>query len=80
MDICTRHAFTDGECVRAGCVGCPGRAEMRVIELTQVNRAAQWRLALVPATIAMLAVVALVAFTAPDRFDAVIAENQEMAR
>lgn len=24
---CTRHAFTDGECVTHGCWNCPGRAE-----------------------------------------------------
>lgn len=25
MDNCTRHAFTDGECVLTGCKDCPGR-------------------------------------------------------
>lgn len=23
MDICTRHAFTDGQCVNYGCKDCP---------------------------------------------------------
>lgn len=27
MRDCTRHAFTDGECVTHGCWNCPGRAE-----------------------------------------------------
>lgn len=80
MENCTRHAFTDGECVHSGCVNCPGRAELRIIHLREISRATQWRFALFPATIAMLAVLALVAFIAPERFCAVVAENQEMAR
>lgn len=80
MDNCTRHAFTDGECVHAGCIGCPGRAERRLIELVTVNRAAQWRLAMIPATIVAIGVLAMVAMVAPERFSAVVVENQESAR
>ena len=80
MENCTRHAFTDGECIYAGCTGCPGRAERRVIELATVNRAAHWRLAMIPATILAIGVLAMVAMVAPERFSAVVAENQESGR
>lgn len=80
MESCTRYAFTDGECVHAGCAGCPGRAERRVIELVTANRAAHWRLAMIPATILAIGIVAMVAMVAPERFSAVLAENQESVR
>lgn len=32
---CTRHAFTDGECVRSGCHDCPVAAEVRISRMVQ---------------------------------------------
>jgi hypothetical protein len=38
MIDCTRHAFTDGECVTHGCWNCPGRAE-RLADINARQRA-----------------------------------------
>jgi hypothetical protein len=42
MDTCTRHAFTDGECVTHGCWNCPGRAE-RLADINARQRAERAR-------------------------------------
>jgi hypothetical protein len=39
MIDCTRHAFTDGECVTHGCWNCPGRAERRLADINARQRA-----------------------------------------
>jgi hypothetical protein len=79
MENCTRHAFTDGQCVHAGCTNCPGLAERRVIELTAIKRDNRWQFAILPSLVLMFGVLALCAIEVPKRFSAVVAAHQEIS-
>jgi hypothetical protein len=61
---CSRHAFSDGECVTHGCWNCPGRAERRLADINARQRDERARSGRMTVWLAIAALVPFLAVAA----------------